>query len=86
MDLSRISRVQGEAGSPSTVTPNLELPITMQKGPQGPNQMPPPSAASSQMRSDFKLEHIGLRSVDMVQLLTVRKLFILFFIIIYICF
>ncbi len=50
----------------------------MQKGPQGPNQMPPPSAASSQMRSDFKLEHIGLRSVDMVQLLTVRKLFIYF--------
>ncbi len=77
MDLSRISRVQGEAGSPSTVTPKLELPITMQKGPQGPNQMPPPSAASSQIRSDFKLEHTGLRSVDMVQLLTVR-LFIYF--------
>uniref|UniRef100_A0A672JWH7 Msx2-interacting protein n=1 Tax=Sinocyclocheilus grahami TaxID=75366 RepID=A0A672JWH7_SINGR len=72
MDLSRISRVQGETGSPSytspvTITPKLELPISVQKGP---NQMPPPSLASSPMRSDFKLDHTGLRSVDMVQLLT----------------
>ncbi|XP_073679203.1 msx2-interacting protein [Garra rufa] len=77
MDLSHISRVQSETGSPSytspvTITPKLELPITVQKGPQGPisNQMKPPSSVSSQMRSDFKLDHIGLRSVDMVQLLT----------------
>ncbi|KAK2885593.1 hypothetical protein Q8A67_016430 [Cirrhinus molitorella] len=77
MDLSHISRVQGETGSPSyaspvTITPKLELPITVQKGPQGPisNQMKPPSSVSSQMRSDFKLDHTGLRSVDMVQLLT----------------
>ncbi|XP_043079910.1 msx2-interacting protein [Puntigrus tetrazona] len=74
MDLPHISRVQGETGSPSytspvTITPKLELPITV-KGPQGPNQMPPPSTASSQIRSDFKLDHTGLRSVDMVQLLT----------------
>ncbi|XP_016322007.1 LOW QUALITY PROTEIN: msx2-interacting protein-like [Sinocyclocheilus anshuiensis] len=72
MDLSHISRVQGETGSPSytspvTITPKLELPISVQKGP---NQMPPPSSASSQMRSDFKLDRTGLRSVDMVQLLT----------------
>uniref|UniRef100_A0A673L4J5 Msx2-interacting protein n=1 Tax=Sinocyclocheilus rhinocerous TaxID=307959 RepID=A0A673L4J5_9TELE len=52
---------------PMTITPKLELPISVQKGP---NQMPPPSSASSQMRSDFKLDHTGLRSVDMVQLLT----------------
>ncbi|XP_059383830.1 msx2-interacting protein-like [Carassius carassius] len=75
VDLSHISRVQGETGSPSytspvTITPKLEMPITMQKGPQGPNQTPPPSSAISQMRSDFKLDHTGLRSVDMVQLLT----------------
>lgn len=77
MDLSHISRVQSEAGSPSytspvTITPKLELAITLQKGPQGPvsNKMPLPSLASSQMRSDFKLDHTGLRSVDMVQLLT----------------
>lgn len=81
MDLCQISRVQGETGSPSytspvTITPKLELPITVQKGPQGPNQMQPPSSASSQMPSDFKLDHTGLRSIDMVQLLTVCKLFI----------
>uniref|UniRef100_A0A9J8C4N3 Msx2-interacting protein n=1 Tax=Cyprinus carpio carpio TaxID=630221 RepID=A0A9J8C4N3_CYPCA len=75
IDLSHISRVQGETGSPSytspvTITPKLELPITVQKGPQGPNQMQPPSSASSQMPSDFKLDHTGLRSIDMVQLLT----------------
>ncbi len=79
MDLSHISRVQGETGSPAytspvTITPKLELPITVQKGPQGPNQMPLPSSASSQMRSDFKIDHTGLRSVDMVQLLTVCTL------------
>ncbi|XP_067302308.1 msx2-interacting protein isoform X2 [Pseudorasbora parva] len=74
MDLSHISRVQGETGSPSytspvTITPKLELPIPVQKGPIS-NQMPRPSSASSQMRSDYKLDHTGLRSVDMVQLLT----------------
>ncbi|XP_077074056.1 msx2-interacting protein isoform X2 [Siphateles boraxobius] len=77
MDLSHISRVQSETGSPSytspvNITPKLDLPITAQKGPQGPisNQLPRPSSASSQMRSEFKLDHTGLRSVDMVQLLT----------------
>lgn len=86
MDLSHISRVQGETGSPSytspvTITPKLELPITVQKGPQGPvsNQMSRPSSASSQMRSDFKLDHTGLRSVDMVQLLTVCNLILLLY-------
>lgn len=74
MDLSHISRVQSEAGSPSytspvTITPKLELAITLQKGPVS-NKMPLPSLASSQMRSDFKLDHTGLRSVDMVHLLT----------------
>lgn len=79
MDLSHISRVQSEAGSPSytspvTITPKLELAITLQKGPVS-NKMPLPSLASSQMRSDFKLDHTGLRSVDMVQLLTVCNRF-----------
>lgn len=85
MDLSHISRVQSETGSPSytspvNITPKLELPITVQKGPQGPisNQLPRPSSASSQMRSEFKLDHTGLRSVDMVQLLTVCNLIVLF--------
>ncbi|XP_051962166.1 msx2-interacting protein [Xyrauchen texanus] len=77
MDLSHMSRVQDETGSPSytspvTITPKLELPLSVQKGPQGPmtSQMLPPSLASSQMRSDIKLDRTGLRSVDMVQLLT----------------
>ncbi|XP_051517986.1 msx2-interacting protein isoform X2 [Myxocyprinus asiaticus] len=77
MDLSHTSRVQGETGSPSytspvTITPKLELPLSVQKGPQGPisSQMPPPSSASSQIRSDIKLDRTGLRSVDMVKLLT----------------
>ncbi|TRZ02462.1 hypothetical protein DNTS_030288 [Danionella cerebrum] len=76
MELTHISRVPSEAGSPSytspvNITPKLELPITLQKGPQGliSNQLPP-FTASSQMRSDFNLDHTGLRSVDMVQLLT----------------
>lgn len=68
IDLSHISRVQGEAGSPSytspvTITPKMELPISVQKGPIS-NQMAPPSSASSHMRSDTG------RSVDMVHLLT----------------
>lgn len=78
IDLSHISRVQGETGSPSytspvTITPKMELPISVQKGPQGPisNQMAPPSSASSHMRSDTG------RSVDMVHLLTVCNLFVL---------
>ncbi|XP_051516227.1 msx2-interacting protein-like isoform X2 [Myxocyprinus asiaticus] len=77
MDLSHMSRVQDETGSPSyispvTITPKLELPLSVQKGPQRPmsSQMLPPSPASSQMRSDIKLDRTGLRSVDMVQLLT----------------
>ncbi|XP_065141878.1 msx2-interacting protein isoform X2 [Paramisgurnus dabryanus] len=76
MDLSHISRVQGETGSPSyispvTITPKLDLPISVQKGPHGQitNQMVTPSSASSHVRSDIKLDHTG-RSVDMVQLLT----------------
>ncbi|XP_057219079.1 msx2-interacting protein isoform X1 [Triplophysa rosa] len=68
MDLSHISRVQGEAGSPSytspvTITPKTELPISVPKGPIS-NQMAPLPSASSHMRSDTG------RSVDMVHLLT----------------
>lgn len=72
MDLSHISRVQGEAGSPSytspvTITPKMELPMPVPKGPIS-NQMAPPPSASSHMRSDTG------RSVDMVHLLTVCNL------------
>lgn len=80
MDLSQLSRVQGEARSPSytspvTITPKTEFPISVPKGPIS-NQMAPPPSASSHIRSDTG------RSVDMVHLLTVCYLFVLIYLVI----
>ncbi|KAG7472730.1 hypothetical protein MATL_G00112040 [Megalops atlanticus] len=77
MEHSHMSRVQGEAGSPSYASPvaishKLDLGPPLQKGSQSflSTPLPPPASGASQMRSDGKMEHTGHRSVDMVQLLT----------------
>ncbi|XP_066527435.1 msx2-interacting protein [Hoplias malabaricus] len=76
MDLSHVSRIQGETASPSyisptTITPKSDLSPSIQKGLQGlvPGQLPVPASMSSQIRPDIKLDCAGHPSVDMVHLL-----------------
>ncbi|XP_070696306.1 msx2-interacting protein isoform X2 [Pempheris klunzingeri] len=80
MDLSHISRIQGDTVSPSYQSPMTspmglahKPDLSLQKGPPAFLQTPPPTVPSSsslQPRADAKLEHSGHRSIDMVQLLT----------------
>ncbi|XP_076874515.1 msx2-interacting protein isoform X2 [Brachyhypopomus gauderio] len=76
MDLSHVSRIQGEAASPSytsptAIMPKSDLSPSVQKGPQNlvARQLSLSSSVSSQIRPEFKNESTGHPSVDMVQLL-----------------
>lgn len=83
MDLSHISRIQGDTVSPSYQSPMTspmglthKPDLSLQKGPPAFLQTPPPvvpPSSSLQPRPDAKLEHSGHRSIDMVQLLTVGR-------------
>lgn len=81
-DLSHISRIQGDTVSPSYQSPMMSpMGLThksdpsLQKGPPAfLSTSAVPSSTSVQPRPDAKLEHSGHRSVDMVQLLTVRRM------------
>lgn len=83
MDLSHISRIQGDTVSPSYQSPMTspmslthKPDLSLQKGPSTFLQTPPPAvppSSSLQPRPDAKLEHSGHRSIDMVQLLTVGR-------------
>lgn len=82
-DLSHISRISRDTVSPSYQSP-MSSPMSLthkpdlsvQKGPPAFLPTPPPVAPQSSSlypRPDSKLEHSGHRSVDMVQLMTVKQ-------------
>ena len=83
-DISHISRISGDTVSPSYQSPLMspmglahKPDLSLQKGPPAFLLTPPPtvpSSSSQQPRHDAKLEHSGHRSIDMVQLLKVRRL------------
>lgn len=82
MDLMHMSRVQRDTVSPSYPSPmtspmalSQKPDLSLQKGPPAFLSTPPPAtppSSSLHPRPDTKLEHSGHRSIDMVQLLTVR--------------
>uniref|UniRef100_UPI0037E7DC0E msx2-interacting protein n=1 Tax=Semicossyphus pulcher TaxID=241346 RepID=UPI0037E7DC0E len=79
-DLSHISRIPGDALSPSYQSPMTspmclthKPDLSLQKGPPTFLPTPPPAVPPSSSllpQRDAKLEHSGHRSIDMVQLLT----------------
>ena len=82
-DLSHISRIPRDTVSPSYQSPLMspmgfthKQDLPQQKGPPSVLLTPSPTVPSSspqQSRHDAKLEHSGHRSIDMVQLLKVRR-------------
>lgn len=82
VDMTHVHRIQGEITSssyisPAAITPKSELSHSLQKGPQsissGLISLLP--SAPSNTRPDFKPDHSGHPSVDMVQLLKVGLLY-----------
>lgn len=81
VDLSHISRLQGDGVSPSYQSPMTspkslahKSDLSLQNGPPAFLSTPPPTvpaASTAHPRPDTKLEHAGHRSIDTVQLLTV---------------
>lgn len=79
MDLSHMPRIQRDTISPSYTSPmalSHKQELALQKGPPVFMPSPPvaPLSSSSQWHPEGKLGHSGYRSVDMVQLLMVRRL------------